>query len=296
MTSAALASPPALRAHVPLDQAPRSFHLPVLLALLPPLGSLFVGTPDAWSDAVMLVLAAFYLYYLVRVPWEMYMQAHARAYPRAVNSRGLNAEQLEAVRRLQWHERGLFLLVLAAPVIGGVLLLVLQSTMRTAGSRYLTPGTILLYVLAASVRPLTHLVQRVEARAELLHTDAAYPDDAVNQLLATVDRLEAELRDVRMATTLRSDTDQLRDTLEQAVESVARAVRQYARKSDHALAAAEEHITRLEARLRGIEEWCEVQRVQAAQQSLVVRCVWEPVTVLKEAVGASGKGLLGVGV
>ena len=280
-----------LRANVSVDAEPRSYHLPLLLAILPPIGSLFTGSPDAWSDALMLGIATFYLYNLVKIPWELYQDVHIRLYPLTVQPQDtLSKEQVSAVEKLKWHERYLYLLVLVSPLLGGIILLMLQKMLLTNGNRYLTPGTILLYVLTASVRPLSHLVQRIQSRAAVLHVDATYPADPVNQLLHDLDRLESEIKDLRLAMAHRSDLEEVRDELEHAVESVARAVRSSARKEDQARQITDARV--------------EMQRVQAAQQSLVVRCVWEPVTVLKEAVGVSkppsavtapGRGLLGFG-
>jgi hypothetical protein len=39
---------------------------PIFMLVLPPIGSLFVGTSQDWSDSITLILTGLYLYHLVK--------------------------------------------------------------------------------------------------------------------------------------------------------------------------------------------------------------------------------------
>lgn len=41
-------------------------YAPLLIAIVPPLGALLGGGADAWSDAILLIIASFYLYQLLK--------------------------------------------------------------------------------------------------------------------------------------------------------------------------------------------------------------------------------------
>jgi len=259
---------------------------------LPPLGSLFIGTTDTWSDALILLLTGFYLYNLVKIPWELYESIRMRV-PQTVPK---DKEQKQAFDAIRAQERSLFALVLLSPLAGGLLLLLLQKTMLTSSNKYLTPNTIMLYVLAASMRPLSHLIVRIQTRADRLETAAMFPQDSVKLLLNKLDDLEIKMLHMQEQAVNRKDVEEVRDELESGLESVARAVRQFAKHAEKERKVLEVQVERCEDRVRTVEEWAEIQRVEAAQQSMIVRAVWEPVRVLKEAVGVTPRvPLLGFG-
>jgi hypothetical protein len=281
--------PVSVQSSIPPINTP-SFHIPILLAVLPPLGSLFVGTTDSWSDALILLFTGFYLYNLVKIPWELYDAIRARI-PPTMNTK--DKDQMQAYHALKRQERLLFVLVLVSPFLGGLLLLVLQKTMLTNSNKYLTPNTIMLYVLAASMRPLSHLIVRIQSTGDRLQTAIMYPQDNVKMLLGRLREMEMRVEQMRDLVVDKKEMEQAKEELETGLESVARAVRQFAKHAEKERKVLDVQVERTEERVRSVEEWVETQRVHAAQSSLIVRAVWEPVTVLKEAVGYSRVPLLG---
>jgi len=242
----------------------------------------------------MLSIAAFYLYQLHKIPWDLYEHVSAQI-PRHLSPH-LPADQLAAIQSIKYKERLLLLLVLASPLLGGLTLVVLQRTLLTASStKYLTAANIALYMFAASMRPMSHLIARVRRSTVSLAATRDYPEDAVNALLARLDMLELEIRDLRHGMAGRLDLEDVRAAVDANVEAVAKAVRQFGKLEERNHRVAEDRADSLEGRVRGLEEWCELQRVEAVRQSLVVRCVWEPVQVLKEAVGVGRMPLIGFG-
>jgi len=271
-----------------------SFNFPILFALLPPLGSLFIGSTDTWADGLMLSIAAFYLYQLHKIPWDLY--EHVRAQIPRSGSGQLPADQQAAIQSLKTKERLLLFLVVLSPLLGGLTLFILQKTLLTPSSnKYLTPANIALYVFAASLRPLSHLIAHTRQSTNDLAMIRDYPKDAVSALLARIDTLELEIRDLRHGMAGRLDLEDFKVLLEANVESVAKAVRQFGKLEERNNRVMEDRVESIESRARALEEWIELQRVEAVRQSLVVRCVWEPVQVLKEAVGVGRVPLIGFG-
>jgi len=280
----------------PLATPFASFNFPILFALLPPLGSLFIGSTDTWADGLMLSITAFYLYQLHKIPWDLYEHVHAQLPRRRRGSAAgqLPADQQAAISALISKERLLLFLVVISPILGGLTLFILQKTLLTPSSnRYLTPANIALYVFAASLRPLSQLIYRIRTSTDDLAEQRQYPEDAVNALLSRLDMLELEIRDLRHAAAGRTDLEDTKIVLEGNIETVAKAARQFGKMEERNHRVVEERQEAIESRLRQLEEWCELQRVEAVRQSLMVRCVWEPVQVLKEAVGVGRMPLIG---
>lgn len=271
---------------------PSTYLLPILFAVLPPLGSLFIGSADSWSDALTLCLVGFYLYHLIRVPWEMYAAARARVgrHPDP-DTPGLKPSQRLAVQGLRVQERAALALVLLAPALGGLALWLLQQSLISAGAKYLTPGNILLYVLAASVRPLSHILDLLHHRSIRLHAEALYADDDIARLLSQVRRLEAELKDIRMAVVWRSDMEEAREEMDSSMESVARAVRGMNRREEASRKGVHARLDCLELKSRELEECMEIQRLEAARQNVLVRCVTQPGSVFKDMIGGGSGGV-----
>ncbi|KAI9594026.1 hypothetical protein BDF19DRAFT_144507 [Syncephalis fuscata] len=128
---------------------------PIVILALPPIGALFVGTAQGWSDGITLVFIGIYLYYLVKVPWELY---HATQTDAATRKLALSANAtpqqrlaLASLRKQEWLS---LFLVLVAPLLGGYALYLAKNYLMIA--QYLTPSNIMLYVMVASMRPLTH--------------------------------------------------------------------------------------------------------------------------------------------
>jgi hypothetical protein len=60
--------PPADILHDPATEALSShtYSLPIVIAVIPPMGALIYGKSDVWSDFLLLLLIAFYLYNIIK--------------------------------------------------------------------------------------------------------------------------------------------------------------------------------------------------------------------------------------
>ncbi|RKP25987.1 hypothetical protein SYNPS1DRAFT_22153 [Syncephalis pseudoplumigaleata] len=270
-----------------------SVQWPVIILALPPIGSLFVGTAQGWSDSIALVLIGLYLFQLATVPWELYHAARTDAAMRkAAMAATATPEQRRALAQLRWQEKLSFALVLLAPFLGGYTLHLAKHYLAIA--HYLTPSSILLYVMVASMRPFRHAAHMLQGRAMELQRDISWQDSDAAQLQRRLDELEMSLRELRLACATEDDIDVLKEELHTVLDEMARGTRHHARREHKARMQSASRIDRAERRVREVEEWCERQRTRHSH-SMLLRLVWEPVSLFREAVGVAAVPLLGFG-
>jgi hypothetical protein len=140
---------------------------PLLVALVPPLGAVLGGGADAWSDAILLFIASFYLYQLLKVPHDIYHSARTRRVLHGDAEQESTSDMTEEDHALYQEQRRQKLLAAAelrkaelislaalvlSPVAGAWLLTWLMETF-TDGSRYLNTFNIRLFMLASGIKP-----------------------------------------------------------------------------------------------------------------------------------------------
>ncbi|EJT97061.1 hypothetical protein DACRYDRAFT_112026 [Dacryopinax primogenitus] len=194
-------------------------HTPLVFALLPVLTSLFFGRGELVADLFYVLLLWWYLGVLVHAPWELYITA-LRTTPTSAQ-----------------HTLPLLFLTLVSPLLGGLLLTVVSRSLT-----FLPPlptFSIRLFVLAASVRPIKHLLQlwRGEVSLPLLleeeleHTRVDIEQER-SRAAFNATTLAAQGKEVDA---LRRQVTQLSLELAKAreeVQALARAVRREGRKAE----------------------------------------------------------------
>ncbi|KAL5639532.1 hypothetical protein ACGC1H_006231 [Rhizoctonia solani] len=180
--------------------------LPLLVTLIPPAFALFTGG-DYIRDVLLTCLLVWYLYQLVKVPWDIYLASlpvhhHSGTGPSRAHS------ELRTTRILA------LLLCVVTPFLG--------ATLLRLGVSLLYPDTLSwfstsLFVLAAGIRPWRHLAHLILTRTDALHLAAHRPSQFRSALLAP--GIEAEVRhrervkDSQRVTELESQVHQLQGEL-----------------------------------------------------------------------------------
>ncbi|TKY88904.1 hypothetical protein EX895_002145 [Sporisorium graminicola] len=245
---------------------------PLGVALAPPLGALLGGHSDAWSDAILLILASFWLYQFLRVPWDIYHASRTRhvlthdqdedeeeeteqmlseGAPSAPKSPAEKAEQAQARRAAAAELRRSELLSLVfcvlSPLLGAYMLHWMRETM-TDGNKYLNTFNIRLFTLAAGIKPWSHAISLVQRRMLYLHEEVHHPSSKVEKMNQRLRRLEADLSSLRKLYATKNDLRVLRDHDVQ----LGRAVRRSERKEEHLRLSAEEKFSIVEGRLEDL--------------------------------------------
>ncbi|KAG5462977.1 MAG: hypothetical protein BJ554DRAFT_2553 [Olpidium bornovanus] len=250
------------------------YSWPILLAVFPPLGSLCFGSVEAWSDFFSLVLIGIFLYHIIKVPWELYYAAAGKA--PITDSTGTPASEddssappnprREAARRSLWYqERASLGLVLLSPVFGGGTLYFLKSSLSNY-DKYFSDLSILLFVLAASFRPLAHVLSLSKNRAAMLQQRVHFPYTEVGVLRQRIDALEVALASLKetVATSQREVAEGTTKAVVPQLQEISKALKRSERRDGFLRGYSEERFQTLESRMREQENGLQLIAAQIA--------------------------------
>ncbi|SPC63248.1 related to TRX2 - thioredoxin II [Ustilago sp. UG-2017b] len=252
----------------------RGWHYaPLGVALAPPLGALVGGHSDAWSDAILLILASFWLYQFLRVPWEIYYasmtrhvlthdadeqeQAEESEDADRDTSRGAKKKLVEshqhikarqaASAELRRSELLSLIFCVTSPIVGAYMLHWMRETM-TDGNKYLNTFNIRLFTMAAGIKPWSHAIHLIQRRMLHLQEQVHYPSSKVEKMSQRLRRIEADLSSLRKLYATKNDIRVLREHEAQ----LGRAVRRSERKEEYLRLSAEEKFSIVEGRLEDL--------------------------------------------
>ncbi|GAA5939698.1 uncharacterized protein JCM15063_005263 [Sporobolomyces koalae] len=254
--------------HHEAEQTNAWHHLPLALVALPPLLSIIHGRAENWSDAILLLLVAFYLYQLVKVPWEMYYASHTRVtLPQSVTGESsvdsdplAKRERDASAAALRRNEMVALLATAVVPAVGAYLLNYVR-TLLSDPDRYINPTLINMFAIATTVKPFLHFVSLLKHQS-LYHQEVVhYPSTEVYLLRKRVDKLENDLVQLSRAFATKSDVRALRDGVDAPLNALSKAVRRFNRKEEYLRLTSEERFTLLSQRL---DESIEVSQQQQA--------------------------------
>ncbi|KAL8725308.1 MAG: hypothetical protein Q9181_006462 [Wetmoreana brouardii] len=185
---------------------PSHWHsIPLALALLPAVGGvLFEDGSAVVTDITLLGLAAIFLNWSVRLPWEWYHSAQATHPQDSVSERHEWSEdtiieeededeqdhgdaigdpdpaaqrtgrqpqdfsptqsQVRAANELRTHELLALFACFLSPIFGGWLLHAIRSQLSRPSEGLVSNYNLTVFLLASEIRPLSHLIKMVQAR------------------------------------------------------------------------------------------------------------------------------------
>ncbi|KAI9028575.1 hypothetical protein DFJ74DRAFT_703538 [Hyaloraphidium curvatum] len=234
--------------------------VPLVIAIVPPLLSALTGNSQIWGDLLMVLFVAYYLQYLMRVPWDLYeasrsARAAAPRPPAAADASSPAAQHaLAAAAELRRLELFNLLLVVASPALGGAGLWFAKRYLLSPGGPIGSQFNIGLFVFAAGIRPAVHVAELVKNRAVALQKEAHMPYPEIDALRDRVGALEAEVAAVRglleRGAAGAVEAEGVREAL-QGVEKLKGAVRKLREgtKDAEALAREAERVRELERRV-----------------------------------------------
>ena len=242
---------------------------PLLIAILPPLGAVIGGQADAWSDAILLLLASFWLYQFLKVPHDIYHAARTRRILHAdsddiedeVREDGSKVPYEETVRRsreraaaaAELRRAEMFSLVaLVLSPIAGAYLLTWMMEVFTDGNRYLNKFNIRLFMLASGIKPWSHALSLFRQRLLHLQEVVHYPSSRVETLNRKLARMESDLSTLRKLVATKSDVSLLREGIDLPLTQLSRSMRRYEKKEEHLRMSAEDKFSLVESRLEDL--------------------------------------------
>ncbi|PCH08035.1 Hypothetical protein PENO1_008740 [Penicillium occitanis (nom. inval.)] len=214
---------------------------PLALALLPAVGGMFFDNGSAFvTDATLLILAAVFLNWSVRLPWDWYRSAQEIRQPlpetlqsddgtiaeedgdddndedkqdKLKKSERKNIEQAShtAIKELHFHELAALVSCFVFPLIGAWLLHGIRGALSRPSEGLVSNYNLTIFLLAAEIRPFAHLLRMVQGRTLYLQRVVTAADEEEDEdgetdhnkildISARLDDLEAHVAD-KAATT-----------------------------------------------------------------------------------------------
>ncbi|KAF8942272.1 hypothetical protein BGZ47_006655 [Haplosporangium gracile] len=260
---------------------------PILFAVIPPLGALIFGKSDIFSDMLTLILIAFFLYNIIKVPWELYYAARTRrmlltnASIKTSVDPVLEQRRQSATASLRRQEFFSLLLVLASPFLGGYTLQYLK-TFFSSYENYLSALNIELFIIASGIRPLTHLISLLKARALHLQEQVHYPDSEVELLKRKVASIETELTQLRRAFATKRDVLQVQDSVEPTLHQLTKQIKRHDKKEVQLRSYAEERFASIDEKMREYDTYLTYRITEEQHRSSLL---FLPINILVAMVG-----------
>lgn len=164
----------------------------------------------------------------------------------------LEKRRQTAATSLRRQEFFSLLLVLASPFLGGYTLQYLK-TFFSSYENYLSALNIELFIIASAIRPLTHLVSLLKARALHLQEQVHYPSTEVELLKRRMATIEAELTQLRRAFATKREVLQVQDTFEPTIHQLTKQIKRQDKRENLLRSYTEERFAHVEEKLREYE-------------------------------------------
>ncbi|KAJ5908283.1 hypothetical protein N7495_000965 [Penicillium taxi] len=217
---------PRLRSENPTTEESHWHSTPLALALLPAIAGILFKDGSAFvTDVTLLVLAAIFLNWSVRLPWDWYRSAQAvQQEPESdVNEpvkeadgadegestqqrpKNLRSAGATASRELLIHELAALASCFIFPIIGTWVLHAIRSSLSRPSEGLVSNYNLTIFLLAAEVRPFAHLLKLVQARTlHLQRIVASSSEDhidpsKVQDLTKRLEELEAHVAETAAA-------------------------------------------------------------------------------------------------
>ncbi|KAG0175316.1 hypothetical protein DFQ30_009588 [Apophysomyces sp. BC1015] len=197
-----------------------SISWPIIVALVPALGAFFAGSADIWSDFILVLLILYYVYKWLTVPWAYYESARSRRILHQNTSQLDDKKQLAEYERrqvmaqeLRRHELVGLLWVVISPAVAGYTLQYSRYFLNNY-ERYMSSFNVVVFVLAASIKPLAHVMTLLRERTLHLQSEL----QVTNELNPTLQHLiKAIKRFEKKETTLRQWSEERFSSIDKKV-------------------------------------------------------------------------------
>lgn len=240
---------------------------------------------------------------MILVPWSYYESARSR---RIIHQKSSAAEKTKAglstngddayykrmqtehekrkliTAELRRHELAGLLWVLLSPAIAGYTLQYSRYLLSNV-DRYISAFNVTVFILAASIKPLSHIMSLLQERTLFLQSEALVTESQVTSLQTRLDALEKELFGLRKAYATKKDLGQVvQEDINPTLNQLAKALKRF-EKRDLALRTwSEEQFTSIDLKVREFDQYIcyrieQDQRQQA--HGMVVSLILLPLNI-----------------
>ncbi|ORX56917.1 hypothetical protein DM01DRAFT_322416 [Hesseltinella vesiculosa] len=227
---------------------------PIILAVVPTLGTFIAGSAEIWNDFVLIVLILYYVFKWMTVPWSYYESARSRRLIHFHATREMPSKQNQLASELRRHEVTGLLWVIASPFIAGYTLQYSRYFLSDY-DRYMSSFNVAVFVLAASLKPLSHVMMLLRERTLFLQSEIQVNDTHVVRLQKRIDILEEELFALSQAYATKKDLGQMADGLSPTLQQLSKSMRRFEKKEQLLRSWSEDRFTLLDDKLREFDDY-----------------------------------------
>lgn len=144
--------------------------------------------------------------------------------------------------------------VILSPAIAGYTLQYSRYLLSSV-DRYISSFNVTVFILGASIKPLTHIMVLLQERTLFLQSEAQVSESHVETLEARVDLLEKELFGLRKAFATKKDLGQVAEDINPTISQLTKALKRF-EKRDLALRTwSEEQFTAIDLKVREFDQY-----------------------------------------
>ncbi|KAI8137896.1 hypothetical protein BJV82DRAFT_646736 [Fennellomyces sp. T-0311] len=237
----------------------------------------------------MILLILYYVYKWMTVPWSYYESARSRRLIHQKSSIVLDErKQLTELQRrtviaeeLRRHELVGLLWVIASPLLAGYTLQYSRYFLSNY-ERYMSSFNVVVFVLAASLKPLAHVMTLLRERTFYLQSEMQASESQVQMLQRKLDLMEDELDTLRKAFATKKDLGQVTDGLNPTIQQLAKTLRRFEKKETALRSWSEDRFSSLESKVHEFDQFICYRIEQDQRQSahgMVVTLVLLPLNI-----------------
>ncbi|KAF3198238.1 hypothetical protein TWF192_008998 [Orbilia oligospora] len=252
-------------------------NIPLAMAILPAVSGLFFTNGTHFvADVILLFLAATFLHWLIKFPWDWYhesqnialdlVQSHAvfseedekgeksddsDATLRVGHKKKVNNVSYDATLELERNRRVALLCCFLGPLLGAWLLHAIRSQLSRPGESLLSTFNITVFVLGAEIRPSAHVIKMIRSRTkELQSVKYQPPPSKLTEMSLKVEELSLQVQTLMAAVNTEDEMlGNVKKGIQPDLDALNRAVRRYERKEALQSAQTEERLAYLDRRL-----------------------------------------------
>ncbi|KAF3930145.1 hypothetical protein ABW19_dt0208513 [Dactylella cylindrospora] len=254
-------------------------NIPLAMAILPAVsGMFFTNGVHFVADMILLFLAATFLHWLIKFPWDWYHESQTlRIDPSSFadilseDETGEKSEDSDATLRVGGHKRTpkvdkisrdatleldrnrklALLCCFLGPLLGAWLLHAIRSQLSRPGESLLSTFNITVFVLGAEIRPSAHVIKMIHNRTkELQNTKYQPPPSKVEEMNHKIEELSMQVQTLMSAMNTEDEVlGSVKKGIQPDLDALNRAVRRYERKEALQSAQTDERLAYLDRRL-----------------------------------------------
>ncbi|KAI9253675.1 hypothetical protein EDC94DRAFT_525116 [Helicostylum pulchrum] len=240
----------------------------------------------------MILLILYYVYKWITVPWAYYDTARSRRviHQYATNNNnqaGLDSNKKRDKRKesveeeLRKHEFIGLVWVIISPAVAGYTLQYSRYFLSNY-DKYMSTFNVTVFVLAASLKPLIHVMALLRERTVFLQSEMVINESEIEVLQRKLESMEEELDGLRKAFATKRDLGQVTNGITPSIQNLSNAIRQFEKKDKSFRSWSEENFSKMEKRVCDLDQllyFSMEQDQKKSAQKLLVTLMFLPINL-----------------